>query len=292
MIPIAAVAVSPSSRMPERSMDVRGQITAILAVLALVFSIIQGPVVGWSSPQTLVGFALAAIFIAAFVVFERRTTAPLVRMDLFHSPGFVVAAFAAMAILFAIVGIAFVLSLFLARVQHLSVLEIAARLGFLYLFAAVAGPVAGYLQRRMGSRVPLVGGLVIAAVGVAALSTVGDGASLWDIGWTMSLTGAGVGAVLSTVSAVAIHAAPSHLAGMAGATNTLFRQIGAALGPAIVGTIIATRLGRGAGMHAALQTSTLVIAATLAGAALLSAAVLFAPRRGPRAGSLDGSPSP
>lgn len=256
-------------------MDLRGQATAVLAVVALVFSIIQVPVVGWRSAQTLVGFSIAAMRIAAFVMLERHAHAPLVRMDLFRSPGFVVAAFAAMTILFAIVGIAFVLTLFLTRAQHASVLEIAVRLGFLYLFAAISGPIAGHLQRSMGSSIPLVSGLTLAAIGVAGLSTRGDDSTLWDFAWTMSLTGVGVGAVLSTVSAVAIHAAPPHLAGMAGATNTLFRQIGAALGPAIAGTIVATQIEQGSSIHAAMQASTLVIVATLAGAALLAGVVLF-----------------
>ncbi|WP_223628997.1 MFS transporter [Microbacterium sp. EST19A] len=288
MIPVAAVSLRPSARVPGRSMDLRGQLTAIVAVIALVFSIIQGPVVGWGAPQTVIGFVLAAALTVTFVFLERSAKAPLVRMDIFHSAGFVVSALAAMAILFAIVGIAFVLTLFLTRSQHLSVLEIATRLGFLYLFAAITGPVAGHLQRTIGSRVFLVAGLAIAAAGVAVLSGAPEDATLFDLAWPLSVTGVGVGAVFSTVSSVAVHSVPTQLAGMAGATNTLFRQIGAALGPAIAGTVVATQLAHGKHMGPAMQLTMSVIATTLFCSAVIAAIGLFVIRRRSGASDADG----
>lgn len=281
MIPATALALAPSKRVPGRSFDVWGQVTAVIAVTALVFSIIQGPSAGWASAQSLISFAVAAVFIVAFVLVERSSKAPLVRLDLFHSAAFVVAGVASMVILFAIVGIAFVLTLFLNGTQDVTVLDIATRVGFLYLFAAITGPVVGSLQHKVGTKVLLVLGLLVAAVGVGALAITPDHANLLALAWPLSITGIGVGAVLSTVSSVAIHAAPLPLAGMAGATNTLFRQIGAALGPAIGGTVLTTSLASGNDFTAAMHSSMTVIAVALLCTSLLGALVLF--RRAPKA---------
>lgn len=279
MVPIAAALVPPAGIVPGRRFDVPGQITAAAGVGALVFGVIEGPTAGWLSVQTYVTFSVAIIFIAIFIAVERASAAPLVRLELFRSASFDVAAVAALVILFAIVGIAFALTLFLNGAQGLSVLAIASRVGVLYLFAAVTGPLAAQSQRWVPASVPLFAGLTAAGVGVLLLGSIESNASWVDIAWPQAITGAGVGAVLSTVSAVAIHSAPSHQAGMAGATNTLFRQIGAALGPSVIGTVLATRLQAGSTLVDAFQMCTIVMGVALLVTAAATAAVLL-PRRG------------
>lgn len=275
MIPVSVILVPRAAPVPGRGFDIPGQITAALGVTALVFGIIEGPRAGWVSKQILVTFALAAVLIGAFLLVERSAAAPLVRLDLFKSPGFVVSAIAALVILFVIVGIAFILSLFFSGAQHLSVLEIATRIGVLYLFAAITGPVTAQLQRWIPASVPLVVGLAVAACGVFFLGATESSDGWIDFAWPLGIAGVGVGAVLSTVSSVAIHSAPLKDAGMAGSTNNLFRQIGAALGPSVIGTVLATQLSAGNDLITALHVcmtvmgTTLVVTAVVAGAVLL-----------------------
>ncbi|OLT46156.1 MFS transporter [Cellulosimicrobium sp. CUA-896] len=268
-----AVAVAPPARTPRtmrQGIDLPGQLTSAAAVTALVYTIIQAPTTGWASTPTVVSGGASVLLVAAFVAVEARAVSPIVPLRLFRSPGFVVAALAATSILFAIVGIAFVLTLYLSGHQHLSVLGVADRIGFLYLFAALTGPVVGYAHRYVAMSTVLVTGLAISALGVGLLAAVPAEAGLVALAWRLSLTGIGVGAVLSVVSSVAIHSVQSGDAGMAGATNTLFRQVGAALGPAVAGTIWTTRTTGGGPAVEGLHVSMLAIAWALGVSAVLA----------------------
>ncbi len=139
---------------------------------------------------------------------------------------------------------------------------------------AKAGPFASRMQRRFAPRVPLLAGLVIGAVGLACLSGVTASSSLLDIGWRLAMTGFGCGLVMSIASAVAISAVAGPFAGMAGAANNALRQIGAALGTAILGTILAAYPASTVGLSDAVHVSAL-ITMTLLGLAAVSCGILL-----------------
>lgn len=224
-----------------RRLDMGGQVTSGVGIAAAIFAVINVGSAGWSAPATITAAAVAALGLAGFVSIEHRASSPLLDLRLFHSPGFTGAGIAAAAVLFSIGGGAFVLSLFFHR-QHLSGLDIALRLGFLFAGNVLASVAAGRAQTRLGPRTVLVAGLCAAAVGSGTLLTVSDATGLFGFGWRLAILGAGCGAVLATASAVAVASVPAPLAGMAGAGNNALRQAGAALGPAVLGLVLATRL--------------------------------------------------
>ncbi|WP_199509702.1 MFS transporter [Nucisporomicrobium flavum] len=253
--------------------DVAGQVCATVAVVGLIAAVIEGGSAGWTSPACLIGAAAAAAGAAAFAVVERHAEAPLLDPRLFRSGGFVGAGLAAMTVLFALVGLVFALSLALSA-AHVGTLGIALRLGVMFAANVAGSLAAARLQHRFGAGSVLVGGLVVLAAGAASLATLGAATGLGQLTWRLLLLGAGSGVAMATSSAVAVQAVPAPQAAIAGAANNALRQTGAALGPAVIGAVIAARAGGGpaaAGMPAAaIAVAALLVLVTLATAALLA----------------------
>ena len=265
------LARSGESSAPDgRRLDVPGQVTGSMGIAALTFAVISGGSAGWRAPLTVAAFVLAAAGLVAFALVERHSAAPLFRPSLFASRGFTAAGLAATAVLFAMGGGAFVLSLFFSG-QHVGALGIATRLGCLFAANALASLAAGSLQGRFGPRPVLVGGLVIAALGALSLLTVAAGTGLGGLAWRLVVLGTGSGLVMATSSAVAVRSVPGPLAGMAGAGNNAMRQLGAALGPAVIGVLVGARTGTGlvGAVHVAAAVLAAIFATTAVTAALL-----------------------
>jgi len=133
------------------------------------------------------------------------------------------------------------LSLFFGLVQHLSPLQAGYRFGIVFGAIVLTGPIIGCIQHRLGARLLLTAGLTAAGVALLSFTTVGPDTGLTAVAWRLGLLGVGFGAVLTPMTATAIAAAPTELAGLAGSANTAFRQIGGALGPAVLGAILTSR---------------------------------------------------
>ena len=114
----AALLATESSAPEGRSLDWPGQIAIAVAMLTLLYGIIQGPSDGWSSTPVVASFVAFAVFIVAFVLVESRSAAPMLRLELFRIPAF--AASAAMAVIgmFGFLGGAYDLSIRLGVIQH------------------------------------------------------------------------------------------------------------------------------------------------------------------------------
>lgn len=268
---VFGLAGSGESSAPDgRRLDVPGQVTGSVGIAALTFAVISGGAAGWSTPSTVAAFAVAAASLVAFALVERRSPAPLFRPALFTSRGFAAAGLGATAVLFAMGGGAFVLSLFFSG-QRVGALGIATRLGCLFAANALASLAAGLLLSRFGARPVLVGGLVIAALGALSLLTVAAGTGLSGFAWRLFVLGTGGGLVMATSSTVAVQSVPGPLVGMAGSGNNAMRQLGAALGPAVLGVLIGARTGTGlvGALHIAATVLAVVFAAAAVAAALL-----------------------
>ncbi|MGY2066538.1 MFS transporter [Blastococcus sp. SYSU DS0619] len=266
---VTALRHLPESKTPAgRHLDWAGQITATIAIAASIYGVIEGGEAGWDSPQALVGLAVGAAALVAFVVAERRSSSPLMDLTLFRSPAFSAAGFAAVIILFCVVGTMFLLSLFLGYVQQLSPLEIGVRLLFVSGVSVVVNQVLGRLAGHVPPIRLLTSGLLLSAVGVLLLTGVDETTGFADLAWRLAVFGASMSLMLAPLSVVAINSVPWQLAGMAAAGNTALRQYGGALGPAVLGVVIADRLGAGASQSSALHTALLVNVALLLLAAL------------------------
>ena len=252
--------------------DRSGQLLGTLGLVALVFGVIRGGSAGWASPLTLAGLAAGVVLLVAFLLVERRAAAPTISPALFASRGFAAAGLAAAAALFTVIGIVFVLSIYLAG-RGVSDLGIAERLGCLFAGNALASVASGPLQTRVGSRPVLIAALVVAVGGLVALLGA-DGPQLADLSWRLLIVGAGCGTAVASSTVVAVQSATGPLTAMAGTANNVIRQLGGALGVAVIGAVLAAGLAAGRTPLYAVRTCLAVLLVVLAASAVLSGALL------------------
>jgi EmrB/QacA subfamily drug resistance transporter len=254
-----AAARLPESSAPEgRHLDWPGQITATIAIAASIFGVIEGGQSGWGSVDAVVGLAVGAVALVVFVRVEARSSSPIVNLSLFRSPAFSASGFSALAALFALVGAIFLLSLFFGAAQHLSPLEIGVRLLFINGVTALVNPLVGRLMARWTPIALLAFGLALGSLAMFLLTGMEADTSFGGAAWRLGVLGVADAFMLSAVAVAAIHAVPHRLAGMAAAANTVLRQYGGALGPAVLGVILTSRIAGGATMAGALHTAFVV----------------------------------
>ena len=237
---LSARLLEDSRAHEDRRLDLPGQALAALGIVALIYGVVEGGHQGWTSVHALAALPTAAVALAAFGLVERRSRAPMLSPRLLATPAFLAAVLAGLLAMFSLIGSNFVLSLFLGTVQGLSPLSIATRLLYLYGAVLVTGQLTGRALARTGPRLPLTGGLLLASVGLFTLRGIQPDTSMLDLGWRLALLGLGFGLVLTSVTAAAVNAVPRPLAGMASAAINAFRQVGSALGPAVLGVVLTT----------------------------------------------------
>ncbi|HLH81981.1 MAG TPA: MFS transporter [Trebonia sp.] len=235
-----------SSAPAGRSLDWPGQVTIAVALFALLFAVIQGPTSGWASGQVIGGFAVAAVFLAGFIAAERRSAAPLLRLDLFANRAFAVTAAVTVLGMFAFLGVAYATSIRLSAIQGFTPLKTSIAFLFLNGMALVQVTVTSRLLERYNPKWPLGAGCALMGAGALWLAAVpATNLSLAPVIVPFILVGAGFALAVSSVTAVAVNTVPNHLAGMASGSTNMLRDFGFTLGPAIVGAVALSQAAAG-----------------------------------------------
>ncbi|MFD8591708.1 MFS transporter [Streptomyces sp. NPDC059637] len=135
-----AARLLPESRVADtRRLDLPGQVTAAVAITALIHGVIEGGAESFTHPRAAVSLVVAAVSAAAFVAVERRSASPMLDLSLFRNPGFVASALAALISFLGLIGSFFVLSLYFGAVQQLSILQAAVRMVLVNLVSMPLG---------------------------------------------------------------------------------------------------------------------------------------------------------
>lgn len=238
---VLAARLLTDSRAPgARRLDWPGQFTAAVAITALVYGVIEGGAESFSRPRAIVALVVAAVSAAAFVRVEKRSNSPMLDLSLFRSPGFTASALVAMISFLGLIGFFFVLSLFFGLVQQLDTLQSGIRMVLVNVVSMLLGFVMGRVMRRVSARTLITAGMVVAAVALASLTTLDGDTTFWSVAWRLALLGAGLGIAFPCITGTAVSSVPPHQAGMAAAGNNAFRQVGGALGPAVLGALLTT----------------------------------------------------
>jgi len=271
---VTLASAKDSSAPAGRSLDWPGQVTIAVALFALLYAVIQGPTSGWGGGQVVAGFIVSATFFALFILAERRSAAPLLRLDLFANQAFAVVAVVTVLGMFAFLGVAYATSIRLSAIQGFTPLKTSIAFVFLNGMAVVQVTVTSRLLERYNPKWPLGSGCVLMAAGALWLAAVpATNLSLAPVIVPFILVGAGFALTVSSVTAVAVNTVPNHLAGMASGSTNMLRDFGFTLGPAIVGAVALSQAAAG-------------IASKLAGSAALRGALAAfnaAPARAPAA---------
>ena len=239
---VAAWRVVPDSREPRRPrLDVAGLLISVLALGSLVYTVISAPDRGWTSWQTLSGFALAAVALAVFVVVERNQADPLIDVSLFTNLRFSAASGAVTVAFFALFGFIFLITQFMQELQYLSPLETGVRI----LPVAISIAVGSVLGTRLG--VGRLGTKAVVAVGLLLLTAAFTWAaflqpsvSYLEVAAQMVLLGGGLGMTSASATDSIMGVVRPEQAGAGSAVNDATRQIGGTLGVAVLGSIYST----------------------------------------------------
>ncbi|WP_204299782.1 MFS transporter [Actinoplanes campanulatus] len=230
----------PESRTPKaRRLDLPGQILLVVLLGAGVAVLIEGPRLGWTSPALLAGYTVIAAALAAFVRAESRHAEPLIDLDLFRRSPFAAAVGGAVAVFVALNVTLLLGTLYLQQVRGLRPVEAGLVTLPMALAATVCAPLSGHLVGRIGPRLPLRVAGACTVIGGALLVGLGDrtGTALLLVAYLF--TGIGVGFANAPITNTAVSGLPPERSGLAGGIASTARQVGAALGVAIAGGMVA-----------------------------------------------------
>src|SRR5580693_7466655 len=245
-IPLVAVALAgvlllvPETAEPGgHRLDITGTLLVAGALFLLVDAIIEAPTRGWTGPVTLLEVAAGLAVLAGFAWWELRIPNPLIDLRVFRSRAFSAAAGSVTVIFFALFGSLFVLTQYLQLVHGYSPLSAGIRALPFALATAAAAPVSPLLAKRFGTHLVIPAGMVLMGIGLLYFSTAGVHTSYPALAAAVAIMGAGMGLVMAPASNTIMTTVPAHQAGAGSAINDTIREVGGALGVAIVGSLAA-----------------------------------------------------
>lgn len=236
-VPFAAESLALGERL-----DVSGALLGTVTIAGLVYALIQGGQDGYTTAPVLASWIVAVVGAVAFVVVELRVAAPMLDVRLFASRSFSAVMVIAAVALFGFTGVAVLVVMFYNNVQHLNALDTSWRMLPLFGVYVVTAFLTGRVIRRTGFKAPLAVGLLLGALAVLGLTTVGPDTPYSHVWPLFVLFGGACGLVIAPSTAAALVSVAPERAGMAsGAVNTA-RQVGAVMGTALLGSLFTGRV--------------------------------------------------
>jgi DHA2 family methylenomycin A resistance protein-like MFS transporter len=221
-----------------RALDIPGQVLAVVALVALTGSIIEGAPLGWTHPAVLGGLALFLAAGAGFLAVEARSQVPMMPLGLFRHPVFSTVSLIGFLMNAGFYGSTFLLSLYFQGPLGLS--PFVTGLAFVPMTGLIAliNVVAGRIAAQRGARLPMVSGLCLTVAGFAALALVlGPATDYGAIWWTLLMIGCGTALTVPPMTAALLATVDRARAGIASGVLNAVRQTGGAIGVAVLGAI-------------------------------------------------------
>ncbi|MFH9365296.1 MULTISPECIES: MFS transporter [Streptomyces] len=226
-----------------RSFDVLGIALLSGAMFSLIWGIIKaGESWGWGDGRTWAWLGLAILLFLAFGLWETKVKEPLVPLGMFRSVPLTAGVVLMMLMAFAFMGGLFFVTFFLQGVHGLSPVDSGLHLLPLTAMMIVSSPVAGLLITKFGPRVPLVGGMVCTATAMFGMTTLSDSTGTFTMSLWFALLGCGLAPVMVGATEVIVGNAPMELSGVAGGLQQAAMQVGGALGTAVLGAVMSSKV--------------------------------------------------
>lgn len=249
-VPIGAVLVPlgylrlETGRGTASRLDIPGLALVSLGLFAVVFGLIRGNSIGWSSTEVLASFAAGVVLLSAFVSVELRSASPMLPMRLFRSRGFSATNIASFFMYFGMFGSIFLLAQFFQTAQHYSPLQAGLRILPWTAMPILVAPIAGAVSDRIGGRRVVAVGVALQAIGLAWIGAVGHVSSSYtDFVPAFVLTGIGMSLFFAPVANLVLSSVRRDEEGIAsGATNAI-RELGGVFGVAVLAAVFSARGG-------------------------------------------------
>lgn len=241
---VAAGLTITSSRATHPSpFDVVGGVLVTAAVGLFVLGVMEGPQRGWADPLTLGALIGGVVAGAGFVIVERRSPAPLLDVRLFTNPAFSAGAGSLTLQYLAGFGVFYLIVQYLQLVLGYSPLMSAVALTPIFLLVMVLSVAVPLLLRWFGLRVLMSLGLALIALSMIVMGLLDADSSYADVAVAMAITGVGIGICTAPATHAIVTNTPEDQLGVASAVNDATREVGAAIGVAIAGSVLASAYG-------------------------------------------------
>src|SRR6478736_796830 len=239
---IAMAVLVPDSRDPKPGkVDPFGVVLSIIGLGLLVYGIIRGGELASFTGVTVLAPLIGGLLVlTGFVWHEKRSSHPSIDISYFRKPAFSAAVAAIALVFFALMGVTFFSAFYLQSVRGYTALES----GLLILPLAAAqmifAPRARLVVDRFGARAVCTVGMLLVAVGLAAFALFDAGTPVWVMCLVFFVQGTGMAHIMPPVTVAVMQALPREKAGSGSAINNTFRQVGGALGIAVLGSVLST----------------------------------------------------
>jgi EmrB/QacA subfamily drug resistance transporter len=223
----------------DQRLDLPGLLSSGIALFALTYGLIEANTYGWTSGRILSLFAIAAVGFAVFVVLELHQRAPMLDLSLFKNGTFAGANTVMLLVGLAMFGVFFYNSLFIQNILGYSAVQTGATFLPMTVLIILVAPLAGKYSDRVGSRWLMGFGMILLAISLLIFSRLDEASTFWNILPGLLVGGFGMGLVMTPTTAAAMGSVPVDKAGVGSAVLNSGRQVGGALGIAVMGAIIA-----------------------------------------------------
>ncbi|MCT7657120.1 MFS transporter [Mycobacterium sp. CPCC 205710] len=236
---IAACTLPESRQQNRHPMDLVGSVSVMAAIGLIVVALTEAPAKGWTDLVVVALFGAGTLATVVFVVVELRIAHPLLQLRLFADRGFGSGTLSVGLQFMVMFGMAFLI------VQHVQLIVGYGAMQSALALAPVGAPLltfsvlSSWLGPRIGLRLLTVPGLLLIAAGLYLMSRLTVDAVYLDILWALLLIGTGMGLCMAPATTAIVSATPEEDQGVAAAVNDAAREVGAALGIAIVGSVLA-----------------------------------------------------
>jgi EmrB/QacA subfamily drug resistance transporter len=250
LAPVAALGAGlvawsvPTSRDPQAPRTDRPGFALSTAMMGLlIYTIIEAPDHGWSTPRTLAGFGVAAGLLAAFVAWERRTEAPMLDLSLFRNPRFTAASGSVTVAFFALFGFIFLITQYFQFLKGYGPLSTGVHLLPVATSVGITSVLGTKLAVRYGTKLVVGVGLLAVAGFYAWVSTASATTSYGTIALQMVVAGTGMGFTSAPATEAIMGVVSTAKAGVGSAVNDATRLLGGTLGVAVIGSVYASLYG-------------------------------------------------
>jgi EmrB/QacA subfamily drug resistance transporter len=232
----------PKSRDPQQGqLDPIGALLSIVGIVALVYGLIEAPQLGWGSPPTLLAFAVAAVVLSLFARWELRVDEPMLDIRLFRNPAFSTGTGGMILIFLSMYGVMFLITQYFQLILGYTPLSAAMRLLPMAPIMVVVSPMTPRLSARFGANRVVSVGMCGVTLGLLMFRGLTPHTPYWYILISIVPLVSGIALSMSPMTASIMSAVPPRRAGAGSAMNDATRELGAALGIALMGSLAASR---------------------------------------------------
>jgi len=223
---------------PRARLDIPGLALASSGLLGVVWATINGNERGWTDPTILGAFIVGGVLLISFVLWELRTSQPMLPPDMFRNRGFTAANIASLLMYFGMFGSIFLLSQFFQVVQGVNPFEAGLRVLPWTAMPIVVAPIAGVLSGRIGARPIVATGLALMSVGLGWLASIAaPDAPYSAFVLPFIVSGIGMGMFFAPIANVVLSAVRPEEEGKASGANNAIREVGGVFGVAVLAAI-------------------------------------------------------